>query len=76
MAMGYLRRVLSINTVKAQSLSLLGRLQGLGPGAAAAANRRRQATDLERNWRLQQQAYNLSVRQGYAVHRTGFSKLH
>ena len=75
MVMGYLRRTLSVATIKAQSMSLLGRLEGLGPGSAAAINRRRQAADLERNWRLQQQAYNLSVRQGFAIHRSGFAKL-
>ena len=75
MVMGYLRRTLSIATTKAQSSSLLGRLEGLGPGSAAAINRRRQALDLERQWRLQQQAYNLSVRQGFNIHRTGFAKL-
>ena len=37
--MGYLRRTLSVATIKAQCSSLHGRLKGLGPGAAAAVNR-------------------------------------
>ena len=73
--MGHLRRTLGVATIKAQCLSLLGRLDGLGPGAAAARNRRQQALDLERQWRLQQQAHALSARQGWAVYRTGFAKL-
>ena len=74
MVMGHLRRTVGMATIKAQCMSLLGRLQGLGPGAAAARNRRQQALDLERQWRLQQQAHHLSARQGWSVHRTGFAK--
>ena len=73
--MGHLRRTLGVATVKAQSLSLLGRLETLGPGVSQAASRRRQAAELDRQWRLEQQAHSLSVRQGRAIHRTGFAKL-
>ena len=73
--MGHLRRTLGVATIKAQCLSLLGRLESLGPGASAAASRRRQTSELERQFRLQQEAHRLSVRQGWAVHRTGFAKL-
>ena len=73
--MGYLRRVMGIATIKAQCLSLLGRLEGLGPGASAAVGRRRHAQELDRQWRLQQRAHNVSVRQGWAIHRSGFAKL-
>ena len=48
MAMGYLRRTLSIAIIEAQSLSLLGRL---------AKARRMQATDLEEQGRVQQHTY-------------------
>ena len=72
--MGYLRRTLEVSTVKAECLSLLGRLESIGPGGSAAVSRRRQATELDRQWRLQQQAYDLSIRQGWSVHRTGFAK--
>ena len=73
--MGHLRRTLGVATIRAQCLSLLGRLDTLGPGVAAAAGRRRQAADLDRQWRLQQQAHSLSQRQGWAVFRSGFAKL-
>ena len=63
-------------TVKAQCLSLLGRVESLGPGSSAAVSRRRGAAELGRRWRLQQAAHDLSVRQGSAIHRSGFSKDH
>ena len=72
--MGYLRRTLSVATIKAQCSSLLGRIEGLGPGAAAAVNRRRQAAELDRQARLEQRAHALSVRQGWAIYRSGFAK--
>ena len=72
---GYLRRTLGVATVKAQAFSLLGRLEGLGPGAAAALSRRQHAADLDRQWRRQQQAYMLSERQGFSIHRGGFAKM-
>ena len=39
MVMGYLRRILSVTTIKAQSLSLLGGLEGLGPVSSVTINR-------------------------------------
>ena len=74
-AMGYLRRTLGVAAVKAQCISMLGRVEGLGPGSVAAYNRRREAVNIDRQWRLEQQAYSLSVRQGRAIYRTGFAKL-
>ena len=73
--MGYLRRTLGVATVRAQCTSLLARLEVLGPGMSAAAGRRKQAMEMDRRWRLQQQAYSLSVRQGWSIHRRGFAKL-
>ena len=73
--MGYLRRSLGIATIKAQCLSLLGRVEGLGPGSAAASHRRKQAAEIERRWRLEQRAYDLAQRQGRSIHRSGFAKL-
>ena len=75
MVMGHLRRTLGVATIKAQCLSLLGRVESLGPGSSAAASRRRQTAELERQFRLQREAHSLSVRQGRAVFRTGFAKL-
>ena len=40
MAVGYIRRRLSVCGVKAQCMSLLGRLEVMGPGVTAAAGRR------------------------------------
>ena len=40
LAVGYIRRKLGIVAVKAQCLSLLGRLEGLSPGATSAQGRR------------------------------------
>ena len=71
---GAIRRKLGVSTVKAQCHSLLGRLDTLGQGCAAAASRRRQAAELDRHWRLEQAAFSLSVSQGWSVHRSGFAK--
>ena len=46
MVMGYLWRILSVTTIKAESLSLLGGIEGLGPGSSAAINRHQQAANL------------------------------
>ena len=73
--LGYLRRTLGVAAIKVQCLSLLGRVEGLGPGAAAAHHRRKEAATLERQWRLDQQAYILSAKQGRAVYRTSFAKV-
>ena len=72
---GYLRRTLGVATIKAQAYCLLGRLEGLGPGAAAARTRRQQAAELDRQCRRQQQAHMLSERQGFSIHRGGFAKV-
>ena len=75
LAVGYIRRKLSIAAEKAQSHSLLGRLEDLGPGASAAAGRRRRALEQERLWARERQAYDLSVKQGFNIHRRGFAKV-
>ena len=48
------RRV-SVAAVKGQCLSLLGRLEVLGPGTAAAAGRRKWALVQEQRWRKDRQ---------------------
>ena len=70
-----IRRKISIIGIKAQAFSLLGRLDSLGPGAKAAAWRRREAAQLDRQWKLEQQAFSISRRQGSNIFRTGFAKL-
>ena len=75
MAMSTLRRRLGVATVRAQSLSLLGRLEGLGPGTAAAAGRRQHAAEQERRWRREDAAFSLARRQGWSSYRTGFAKM-
>ena len=75
LAVGYIRRKLSIASVRAQSHSLLGRLEGLGPGAVAAAGRRNRAMEQERLWARERQAYDLSVKQGFNILKRGFAKV-
>ena len=72
---GYIRRKLSIAAVKAQSHSLLGRLEGLGPGATAAASRKSRTIEQERLWSRERRAYHLSIKQGFNIHRRGFAKV-
>ena len=75
MAVGYIRRKLSITAVKAQCYSLLGRLEGMGPGAMSAHGRRMRAEGQERLWAKERRAHNLSVKQGFSIARRGFAKL-
>ena len=67
----FLRRTFSICAVKGLALSLLGRQEGLGAGAAAAQGRRSQAAHQEHLWRRQRQAHALCVRQGRDILRRG-----
>ena len=75
MAVSYIRRRVSVAAVKGQCLSLLGRLEVLGPGCAAAAGRRKWAQFQEQRWRRDRQAMLLSERQGRSILRRGFAKL-
>ena len=75
LAVGYLRRKLSITAVKAQCSSLLGRIEGLGHGAIAAAARRNRVAEQERIWANERRAQNLADRIGFNIHRKGFGKL-
>ena len=74
-AVSYVRRRVSVAAVKGQCLSLLGRLEVLGPGTAAAAGRRRWAQVQEQRWRRDRQAMLLSERQGRNILRRSFAKL-
>ena len=74
LAVGYIRRRLGIAAVKAQCHSLLGRLEGLGPGSLAAAGRRKRAEEMERLWVRERRAHNLATKQGFNVLRKGFGK--
>ena len=75
MAVGYIRRKLGIVAVKAQCLSLLGRIDGLGPGAVAAQGRKKRAEEQERMWARERKAHSLSIKQGFNMSRRGFAKL-
>ena len=74
-AISALRRKLGVLAVRCQALSLLGRLEVLGPGTVAAAGRRWQAGELERCWRKEQQAHTLARLSGHRAYRSGFSKM-
>ena len=54
LAIASLRRRLGVLTVRCQAHSLLGRLEALGPGAAAAAGRMWQAAEPERCWKMEE----------------------
>ena len=73
MAVSFVRRSLSLAAVKAQSHSLLGRLEGMGRGVTAAVGRRREASEVERRWAKQRKAHSLSVRQGWNIVRRGLA---
>ena len=73
--MSYIKRRVSVAAVKGQCLSLLGRLEVLGPGTAEAAGRRRWAQVQEQRWMKDRQAMLLSERQGRSILRRGFARL-
>ena len=75
MAVGYIRRKLGVAAVKAQCHSLLGRLDGLGPGVTTAQGRRRRAEDQERMLARERRAHTHSIKQGFNISRRGFAKL-
>ena len=65
---------LGVATVRAQSSSSLGRLESLGPGSAAARKGRWQDSELDRQWRKEDQATALARRTGRNAYCTGFGK--
>ena len=75
LAVGYIQRKLGIAAVKAQCYSLLGRLEGIIPGAVSPAGRRQRAEEQERMWIRERRAHQLAVKQGFSIHRRGFGKL-
>ena len=58
--------------VRCKASSLLGQLEALGPGGAAARGRRSQALELDRRWRREEQAHRLATRQGHMFLQSGF----
>ena len=71
----FLRRTLSVVGVRAQARLLLGRLEVIGPRAAAAAGRRNYALNLERIWANQRRADALSRQMGRMLLRRGHFKI-
>ena len=70
-----LQKSLSVWAVCSQAKLLLGRLDVLGPGAAAAALRRTNALHLKRRWAQQWRAGALSTLQGISILRRGNFKM-
>ena len=82
MAISALRRRLGVLTVRCQALSLLGRLEALGPGSAAAAGEvlahRGAGEVLEEGapgWRREHQAHTLARMSGHKAYRPGFAEM-
>ena len=76
LAVGHIRRQLSVVAIRAQCLSLLGRLEIIGPGSSTMVERRRQDVCQEEMWRRERQAHNVASRQGFNALRKGFGRLH
>ena len=72
--MAGLWRRLGVLAVSCQALSLLGRLEVMGPEAATASGRWGQAAELEVCWRRKEQAHALAWSQGWSSYRFGFGK--
>ena len=75
LAVSYIRKRVSVAAVKSQCHTLLGRQEVLGPGAAAAAGRRREATAQEKKWKRAGQVMLLSERQERNIICMGFALL-
>ena len=60
--MGEVRRAMSVQVVRSQSLCLLERLAQLGPGARAAGDRRKVVQRLEEVRQRQTEAYHIAHR--------------
>ena len=75
LAVGFIRRKLAVVAVKAQCLTLLGRLETMGPAAVLAAGRRRRALDQERAWARERRMDAFAAKQGHNLLRRGFAKL-
>ena len=72
----YVRRQLSITAVREQARMLLERLQLLGDGSTDASRRRERAVAAEAKAAKERQAQLVCLRQGKAIMRHGFGKLH
>ena len=71
----FLRKTLSVCAVRGQARVLLGRLDVMGPGAAATAMRRNNALLLERRWAQQRRADCFSNILGKTLLRRGHFKI-
>ena len=71
----FLRRTFSVAAVKAQTFSLLGRLENLESGVTAAEKRRDFAKAQERQWSALRRAHALSIEQGRSLLRRGRIRL-
>ena len=75
LAVGHIRRKLGVAAVKAQCITLFGRLDSMGPAAVIATGRRRRALDLKRIWAKERRADAFASKHGYNLLRRGFTKL-
>ena len=75
LAVSFIRRKLGVAAVRAQCLTLLGRLETMGPAAVLAAGRRRRALDQERAWARERRTDAFAAKQGHNLLRRGFAKL-
>ena len=76
LVVGQLRRKLSVAAVRAQSGSLLGRLDGLGPGMGLANGRRQEVLERNRVWERERQLHSQALRQSHNIVRRGFAKVY
>ena len=72
-AVSFIRRTLSLAAIRAQSHSLLGRMEGLGRGVTAAMGRRKEALELEQVLLRERKANALSLKNGWGDHPLGWA---
>ena len=72
---GYVRRKISITTIRAQARCLLDRMETYREGKGASVDRRRMARLREDRWRRERSAQLIAERQGRGIMNRGHFKL-
>ena len=74
LVVGQIRRKISVAAARAQAGSLLGRLEGLGPGMGQAVGRRQEVLERNQLWTKERHIHTQALHQSHIILRQGFAK--